>query len=302
MKLGIQEIGLGVSREEMFRKIAEAGFESIDYSLMNGYRDPMWQFADEELQEKMESERKLMGKYGLIVGQTHAPMDAYWENDESTKEARWHAQIQAVKACAYLGSKYIVIHPLTKPIRMNQEKYEQSKKINMEFFTFIKPYLEQYDVKVAIENLFAYDHISGCYCETACSTAERLIDYVDTMNSDRFVVCLDTGHARLVGLDPVKMIYQLGKKYLHVLHIHDNNFTEDEHLMPGMGRLDWHGIGKALYDIGFEGVFNYESNVPFEYFGSYRKGMAEKLLKVYAELGKAITDKGRYEKECQVLK
>lgn len=298
MKLGIQHVGLGVQTEETYQKFADAGFQSIDYYLMYAYSNPIWTLSDEELKEKMEAEKQLLKKYGLVAGQTHAPMDAYWHADILTKEKRWHAQVQAIKATSYLESPYIVVHPIMLPYRMDPAKYEEAKAVNMEFYKFLEPYAKEYGVKIAIENLFAYDPILQRFCETACSKAEYLIDYVDTLNSDCFVVCLDTGHAMLADQNPVDMIYQLGSKYLKVLHVQDNDKVQDKHVMPGMGVLDWYGIGKALHDIGYDGVFNYECCVPFECYGPYRLGLAEKLLKVYAEVGKAITDSRRYEGDC----
>lgn len=296
MRLGIQHCGLGVNTEEMFRQVAEAGFSSIDYSLMPGYQNPMWQLSDEDLKEKMLAEKALMAKYGLVAGQTHAPMDASWRGDISTKEARWHAQVQAIKAASYLDSPYIVVHAMELPSRMNPEKYEAAKKVNMEFYKFLEPYAREYGVGIAIENLFTFDPILRRYVRTACSTAEDLMDYVDSLESDCFGVCLDVGHAFLLGQDPAEMIRKLGTKYIKVLHVHDNNGREDQHLMPGLGVMDWESIGRALYEIGYDGIFNYEANMPFEYYGAYKLGPATKILKVYAEFGKAITDPERYEK------
>lgn len=290
MKLGIQHVSLGVDIEEMYQKFSEAGFQSIDYSLMNKYTDSIWQLSDEELKKEMESVKLRMEKYGLFTGQTHAPMDAYWHGDVSTKEARLHAQIQAIKATSYLESPYIVIHPIMFPYRMDKEKYEQAKAVNIEFFKYLEPYAKEFGVKIAIENFYAYDPILKCYCESSCSSAEHLMDYIETLNSDCFVACLDVGHARVAGQNPVNMIYQLGD-YLKVLHIQDIDGIDDQHMMPGLGILDWNGIGKALNDVKYDGVFSFECNKPFGLLGSYRFRLADKLLKVYAELGKAIVGK-----------
>ena len=51
-------------------------------------------------------------------------------------------------------------------------------------------------------------------------------------------------------------------KYLHVLHIHDNNLIKDENMFPGGGKADWYRIGKALNDIGYEDVFSFEISNP----------------------------------------
>ena len=280
---------IGYSKEEMYKSLAEAGISSVDYGLSYGYQHEIWKLSDEELREELEEDRKNIEKNGLIVGQTHSPLDAYWGNQPDTKEARLHAQIQAIKAASYLNSPYIVIHPICLPGRMDRTRYEENKKLNMEYYRYLEPYLRKYHVKAAIENLFIDDRMLGRTAKTACSTAENLMDYIDTLGSDQFVACLDVGHAVLAGEDPVEMIYKLGKKYLHVTHMHDNDYINDDHMMPGIGKIDWYAVGKALNDIGYEGVFNYEAPRTYQRLGPFAKQLTADVLRVYVELGKAIT-------------
>ena len=293
IKLGTQSgfaSNIGITADEMYKIMSEVGFHSVDYSLMSGYQSELWQLSDDELKARMTAIKDTMHRNGIVAGQTHSPMDAYWGNSPETKEARWKAQIQAIKAASFLESPYIVIHPLRHPNRQHKQGYEECKELNMEFYNFLKPYLEEYNVKAAIENMFMRDPILGRLGETVCSTAAELKDYVDTLNSDRFVVCLDVGHCVLGGQDPVSMIYELGNKYLHVTHMHDNDYVDDRHMMAGMGKIDWWSIGKALNDIGYEDVFNYEADMPFYKLGEYKKDLAVALLKVYAELAKEIVN------------
>ena len=279
----------GMSPKEEYETLSKLGFNSIDYPLMYPFKDALWKISDRELRFKFEEIRETIVESGLIVGQTHSPIVANYLACPETKEERWHAHIQAIKATSYLGAPYTVIHPISPPRKLKgKEYYEYAKEINMEFFRFLEPYLQQYNVKVAIENLFVNDGVLGRTTRAACSTAEDLIDYIDSLNSDRFVVCLDTGHATLVGQDPVDMIYKLGKKYLHVTHLHDNDYINDDHFMPGIGKIDWFAIGKALNDIGYEGIFNYEANRTFVRLGPYAKELAIDFLELYVMLAKEI--------------
>lgn len=254
--------------------------------------------SDEELKERMLHERKLIEDGGMTVSQTHSPFDynlgCSWM-DPVKREKFWRVQIQSIKATAYLGAPYMVVHALAIPGRRGGidgvEHYETAKKYNIEFFRFLEPYLKEYDVKIAIENLFTSDHVLDRMGACNCSKAEDIIDYIDTLDSDRFVACLDTGHAMLCSQDPVDMIYKFGKKYLHVLHVHDNLTINDDHMFPGGGRCDWYRLGKALNDIGYEGVFSYEIGNPYGVkFPELAPDMIPVLHKMYVELGKAITN------------
>ncbi|MBQ9543696.1 MAG: sugar phosphate isomerase/epimerase [Clostridia bacterium] len=283
---------LGASGAEVYRALNDVGIKSVDYSLMDGYRSALWQLTDAELKERMTAEKELINSCGVIVGQSHSPMDANYLNAPETKDARWHAQIQAIKAASWLGSPYTVVHPIMPKFRFGRHGVEETKKINMEFYEFLRPYLAEYGVKAAIENIASFDSHRGVACESSCSTPAELCDYIDTLGTDNFCACLDVGHAAIACQDPVGFIYALGDR-LHVLHIHDNSYLGDNHLMPGMGKIDWWGIGKALNDIGFDEVFSYEADCPYLRFYEIedldaRKTLTRDLLKCYAEIGKAI--------------
>lgn len=293
MKVGtiMEPLNSYYDEETVLRMIAEAGFDSVDYSLIRNYKDAMWQLSDDELRQEMEAVKAKADKYGLMIGQTHSPFQGDWIHCPETKEARWNAQVQAIKATAYLGSPYTVIHPLKPQGRITDKGYyEYAKELNMEYYRFLEPYLREYNVKGAIENLFTNDSILVRTAKTSCSTAEALIDYIDTLASEQFVACLDVGHAVLCGEDPVQMIYKLGRKYLHVTHVHDNDYLNDDHYMPGIGKIDWYAIGRALNDIGYQGLFNFEANRTFERIVPFRIELTVDFLKVYIEMARAITN------------
>ena len=295
MKLGIGigfSVHMDMSVDERCKVLAELGFESLDLCVDGSYKSTIWTLSDEELRSEMEVLKSTADKHGLIIGQTHATEDCIWSSNKEERESCWKAQGQAIKASAFLGSPYVVVHPLTSAYRVDQKMYEEAKQINMEYLRFLEPYLKEYNVKAAIENMFTYDAY-GRPCKSVCSTAASLKDYIDTLDSDRFVACLDVGHAALALQDPVEMIYSLGKDYLHVTHMHDNNLLCDDHMIPGYGKLDWLSIGKALNDIGYQGVFNYEANRTHYKLGSMNKDFYREFLNLYVELGRAIIEKDK---------
>lgn len=44
------------------------------------------------------------------------------------------------------------------------------------------------------------------------------------------------------------------------MHIHDNDGTYDEHLMPGDGNLNWQDFLHSLKAVGYKGDFVLEAN------------------------------------------
>lgn len=294
LTVAFQRKTLGLAEGEEYKFLAESGLHAVDFSLSDPVTSPRWQLSDEELKEEMLRHKAWCEEYGIDISQTHAPYDynlGYaWLDLEKRKEFL-RVQIQAIKATSYLGAPYMVIHPVAVQGRISEDYYERAKQENIAFFESLKPYLEEYDVKLAIENAPNKNAVLGRFERSNLSKAEDYIDYIDAMNSDRFVACLDIGHALISGDDPVDIIYKLGRKYLHVLHIHDNNLIKDEHMFPGCGKGDWYRIGKALNDIGFEGVFSFEVANPYwSRFPEVEAGMLPVLHRLYGELGKAIMD------------
>ncbi len=81
-------------------------------------------------------------------------------------------------------------------------------------------------VQIAIENIFEDD-------------PENLRLLMESMDSEGFGVCFDTGHCNLFsGVDLKAWVEALGP-YIVELHLHDNNRTSDQHLPPGDGSFDF---------------------------------------------------------------
>ena len=90
------------------------------------------------------------------------------------------------------------------------------------------------------------------------STPAETLRFIHLINDDHFKLCLDTGHCSALGISPADAVRMAGDD-LKVLHVHDNGGKRDDHYMPLMGVIDWVDFGKALQEIGFDGVFSMES-------------------------------------------
>jgi len=77
---------------------------------------------------------------------------------------------------------------------------------------------------------------------------------------ESFAALLDTGHSRLCYVAPQHFIRDMPKGSIQALHIQDMRGIEgqDDHLLPGMGKLKWDEILKALAEVDYDGDFNME--------------------------------------------
>jgi sugar phosphate isomerase/epimerase len=69
-------------------------------------------------------------------------------------------------------------------------------------------------------------------------------------------VCLDVGHAHLVG--GAVEAAELLSGHVITTHVHDNDGRADDHLVPFAGTIDWPGTMMALFKIGYAGPLIFE--------------------------------------------
>lgn len=296
MKIGATNefISKILGEEKAIEVLSSAGFDSIDFSfissdfLCNGKL--FSEYTDEEFDNYFINIKKILDKNNIIAGQTHALTGPF---RVTTTEEYFNKTIRCIRATAILGSSYTVIHPLILPSYKYDDNKEECKKYNIDFFSRLIPYLEKYDVKNGFENMFAWAPVrtkENQYCPTVCSRPEEIIDYIETLNSDRFVACLDLGHINLTCKDTndsVEDAILKLRKYLKIIHVSDNDGFEDLHVPSFMGNMDWIKILNALKEANYEGIFNYE--VGSNYYEKFGRDNIQNSADYMYQTGKFLT-------------
>jgi inosose dehydratase len=110
----------------------------------------------------------------------------------------------------------------------------------------------EYDLKLAIHN-----HGPEDKTYPSAADAWKAIQPLDS----RVGLCIDVGHARRAGDDPVQVIRQYASR-LHDLHLKDTISNKGDmdfgSVVAGAGRIDLPGVLRALRDIKYTGVATYE--------------------------------------------
>lgn len=250
-----------VGETKAIEMLAQAGFEAIDYSMhLYGVEDSVYQKPLSEMLENYEKLKKELHRNRMVACQFHTLYPTY-TCDAETDEMRFQATVRGIYAAQALGSPYVVVHPMLPSATATDMRREECWALNYRFYSRLIPYLEKCGVQLGIENMYSYD--SGQYIRNAMSTAEDMVRYIDRMNAvagaQRFVACLDTGHAHLLGMNPAQMIEELGS-HLHLLHLHDNRQEDDTHTLPFLGGVDFMGLIDALRDTGYQGHISLEAH------------------------------------------
>jgi sugar phosphate isomerase/epimerase len=78
----------------------------------------------------------------------------------------------------------------------------------------------------------------------------------DELDGTNIGICLDYGHAHLMG-DLGDAIETLSG-HLWTTHVHDNRGQRDEHLTPFAGTIDWDAAMMETLKIGYDGALMFE--------------------------------------------
>ncbi|HWQ58715.1 MAG TPA: sugar phosphate isomerase/epimerase family protein [Clostridia bacterium] len=228
---------------------AAAGFDALDYSMLSyDAASPVFKSGFEAYARRL---RACAEERGMFFCQAHAPFDlAPGEDGLASHTAH---VTRAVAFAGLLGAGAIAVHPLM------HGRGEARLKRNAAFFEKLLPAARDYEIRIAVENLFARNTRSGAFEEGVCSDPREHAQYVDAFG-EHFAACLDVGHCRLVGRDPAAAVRALGGERLAALHVHDNDLHEDRHALPYLGGTDWLSFMRALADVGYDGALSFEAH------------------------------------------
>lgn len=262
--------------------LKDAGFDAIDFGA--GSKEFCTDVHNKAYYDKIKNYAL---DRGIYFNQAHAPFPTSYMKENHLIEA-FDAVVTSMKNASYLGVGIIVVHPCQHLDFYKEGNAERLFEYNMDFYRRLIPYCQEYGIKVAVENMWQYPRMIS---HSTCSRPDEFIRYIDELNSEWIVGCLDIGHAVLVREQPDEFIRKLGNKRLKCLHVHDVDGTDDLHTFPYFGITDWDAVMKALADINYSGDFTFESslffeNKPAELYPHYAKLLAatgKHLVSKYAE-------------------
>lgn len=294
LKISVQSKGIldyeFISLEDGFEKIKKAGFDGIDLNLdvFSGAADAFFSQDIQVLNSYFIPYRDGAKAQGLEFFQMHAPYPVWSYGRGVQNEYMCRDGIpKSLKLAGFLGIPYVVVHPIKLQYHCS---IEAERNRNLAYFESLIPLARENNLIICLENL--YESTGGRLVEGVCASHQEAIWYIDRLNQiageERFGFCLDTGHLKLTGRNPVDMIRQLGPR-LKILHIHENDGREDLHQLPftyggtDVDGFDWDGFTLALGEIGYSGVLNFET---FPSMNSFPDGLRDQALETIAQIGR----------------
>jgi len=240
MNIGIFTwFGYLLPMEERARFIRAAGFDSVML-----WMDDFGSAAD----PLTEQQPDLFRKHGLRITNVHLPFERandLWNDNGDGKG--WYEMLAGYIAdCGRYNIPAAVVHPSfgDAPPPLND--------IGLQRIRRLVELGEKAGVDVAFENL---------------RRPEELEYIFGSIESNRLKFCYDSGHEFVVdrisrftkdGYPHMDLLEKFGGR-LSTIHLHDNDGTEDQHLMPFDGAIPWDNIIARLRGTGYDGDLTLES-------------------------------------------
>jgi len=282
MKL-IQQTDITASRfgiEKAIEMIAAAGFDAIDFSMFDMVNEGNV-LAGDNYKAEVEKILAAAKANNITIEQAHAP---FRFKDYADYEGEvLPLTLRAIEIAGMLGVKILVAHPI------HYGDYKISKKamhdLSIKYYRDLIPYCQKYGVKVALENMWQMNKLTGNIENDTCSRPEEFAAWIDEIDSPWITGCLDLGHCGLVGEDAAEFIQFLGADRIGCLHVHDNDYHHDSHILPGTGKMDWRSITGALKEIGYKGEFTFEADY---FIRGFEDQMTADVLKFMERIGRHL--------------
>jgi sugar phosphate isomerase/epimerase len=237
---------------EHLRELAEYGFGHVELFATVGHFDYHSPAAIQDLAGWLRDAR-------LELHSVHAPivehlLNGVWGPPLSTAAAAEEGRKLAVaETVAALGIaktipfRYLVVH-LGIPDEMKPPAGSNQRLAAARSLAEIAAAAAPVGVQVAVEVI--PNKLS------AATTLVRLVEEDLELDPPCVGICLDMGHAFLMG-DLADAIEAVSGE-LVTTHVHDNRGTSDDHLVPFEGRIDWPTALMSLEKVGYEGLIMFE--------------------------------------------
>jgi sugar phosphate isomerase/epimerase len=239
------------SLEESIRAIANIGYEGVEIlgDVPHAY-PPL--FGEEQIQSAkdilLESKIQISNINAFTL---YAVMDTYrpsWiENNDPMRELRIQHTVNCIELASKIGSKNISTEA-GGPVDRDILDKSELKKLFVNGLTRAAAIAEKEKVKILIEpepNLLLEN--SG-----------QFLEFIQSIGSDYVGLNFDIGHFYCVGEDPAEVVYELAG-YIEHFHLADiANDRVHNHLIPGLGSIDFRSVFKAMNEIEYEGFVTVE--------------------------------------------
>ena len=240
-------------------------FETIDAIYNAGFRNVFIEWYNKDWEISQEEQLGYVKEKGLNVIFAHLGyqnINDLWIDEETGIVDRYKNDI---RICHENGIPMVVMHLTSKT------EAPMYGEVGLKRIREICDYAQSLGVKVAFEN----------------TKIKGYLDYViENIKNDNVGICFDSGHYHAHFND--ELDFDKFKNRIFAVHLHDNDQSDDLHLLPFDGTLNWNETIRKLKESNYEGPVTLEIHhhrdyvqMPVEDF--YKKGyeIALKIKEIF---------------------
>jgi len=237
---------------EHLAELAEFGFRQVELFATIGHFD----YRD---QSAIDALSRWLRETGLELYSVHAPIVEHrWHgkwgsalstasSDDPVREYAVSECLAALQIARTISYRHLVVH-LGIPEDLNPPPPANARLSARRSLEELAAAASPLGVRLAVEVI-----------PNRLSTPEALVRLIEEdleVPPPGVGICLDTGHAHLMG-DLPDAIEIVGGA-LVTTHVHDNRGKGDDHLVPFDGTIDWPTALMSLQKVGYDGVIMFE--------------------------------------------
>jgi sugar phosphate isomerase/epimerase len=230
-------------------EIAAHGFEAVEVFATTGHFDYHDKAAAASLAEWLsDAQLTLNSLHGPIAtsyseGRWREPFNLAASDDAARRLAVAEMRA-ALDIAAVVPYRFLVVH--AGVVGDGQTAPDNRKASLVRSLEELVPIASDAGVRLAVEVI-----------PNTLSGASALVTLIeDELDLPSLGICMDVGHARLMG-DVVDAIESCSG-HIVTSHLHDNRGRTDDHLIPGQGVIDWDAATLAFQKVGYDGVWMFE--------------------------------------------
>lgn len=244
-----------------------SAIETIDAIQNAGFKNVFIQWYNKDWSPSQEEQLKYIKEKGLNVIFAHLGYqninDIWIDGENGDKLVNRYKN--DIKICKDNNIPMVIMHTTNKSVA------PQYGEIGLRRLQEIVNYAEFLNIKVAFEN----------------TKIKGYLDYViENIKNNNVGICFDSGHYHVHFND--ELDFAKFKNRIFAVHLHDNDKSDDLHLIPFDGTLNWEKTIKKLKESNYDGPITLELCYRYGYLDMsieefYKKGyeVGEKLKKLF---------------------
>lgn len=243
--------------------------QTIDAIKNAGFKSVFVQWYDHDVEPSEQEQLDYCRKLGLKIEFAHLGYDGLneiWVEGEAG-ENLVKKYIKNLEDCAKNKINLVIMHLQSKSVAPGPNE------IGLERLQKVVDYAEKLNIKIAFENTKIFGYL------------EYIFDHIKNQNIG---ICFDIGHCHAFFND--KFSFDKFSGRIFAVHLHDNDRSDDLHLLPFDGDIDWNYFIDELKNANYNGPVTLESCYKRQYLEesledfykeSYKRG--EKLRDIFGD-------------------